>query len=124
MSPRDRILSRRARFIAAALAATSAGSLAACGGKTDEEPAADTGPSACLSDAAACLGVAYDGGVDTGPSVCLEPALDTGVGPGDATGVDTGPTPCLDVAIDSGTDAADDTGPSPCLKVAPDTGSD
>lgn len=105
MSLRDRILARRAKFVAAALA--SAGTIG------------------CSSTASVCLEPAIDAsGTDTNksdtttrPEACLTPALDTG------------PEPCLEPPLDSGTadstvsDTRDpDTGPAPCLKMPPPDG--
>lgn len=109
MSPRDRILARRAKFIAAALAASGAASLAGCG-QVEEEPrvdaavesGTDTGPQPCLTtDAEVCLSAPLDTGVDTGPTPCLEPPLDSGIDDGDA---DAEPAPCLKMAPDSSFD--------------------
>lgn len=114
MSPRDRILARRAKFIAAALAASGA---VACGNVEDDTtPAADAGADLGV-EAAACLSAPIDGSVwDTGPAPCLS---------------DTGPTPCLEPPLDAGEDVSADAGedtfdaePAPCLKVAPDSGFD
>jgi hypothetical protein len=101
MSPRDRILARRAKFVAAALA--SAGAIG------------------CSSTAAVCLEPAIDAGsdgkpdtstTDTAPNPCLTPALDSSV----EDAGDTAPMPCLDPAPE---DTGVDTGPAPCLKMPP-----
>jgi hypothetical protein len=125
MSPRDRILARRARFIAAAVAASG---VVACGSSESSTPE----PQVCLSPA-------YDAGPDLGAeaAVCLSPALDSSVSDSSAsdatrdaladTASDTAPTPCLDVVPDTGVDAELDTfdaEPAPCLKVAPDAAKD
>jgi hypothetical protein len=60
MSSRERILARRAKFIAAALA--SAGAIA-CSDNTTAQ---------------VCLEPAIDAGSDTTPQVCLEPQFDSG----------------------------------------------
>lgn len=98
MSPRDRILARRAKFLAAALAASGT---VACA-QVEEEPKTK------------------DGGADTAAPDAPEPCLSA---PIDSGGVDTAPVPCLDVAPDAGTDTFD-AEPAPCLKVAPDSGTD
>lgn len=107
MSPRDRILQRRAKFVAAALASTAV----ACSSSSTSNPEV-------------CLEPAFDSGSDTGtpdaqPEVCLSPALDSSV-----SDSDTGPMPCLDPAVDTGVMDAQDTGPEPCLKMPLDSGSD
>ena len=112
MSPRDRILARRAKFIAAAVAASGA---IACGSSGDTTPE----PQVCLSPV-------MDAGPDLGAeaAACLSAPADTGSSDG---AVDTAPVPCLDVAPDTGVDASQDTfdaEPTPCLKVAPDASSD
>lgn len=100
-APRDvksRILARRARFVAAAIATVG---VAACGGEVDEPTGGDAAVDA--RDAA---------NPDTRPEPCL------GALPPDAE-PDTGPTPCLEPPLD----AEPDTGPSPCLDFDPDSGS-
>lgn len=103
MSSRERILARRAKFIAAAIA--SAGAI----GCSDD------------TTAQVCLEPMFDGGSDTGsadanadtkPMPCLDPVVDTGVM--DAT--DSG------VSDTNNTDADPDTGPMPCLKMPPPDG--
>lgn len=94
MSPRDRILARRAKFIAAALATSGT---VACA-QVEEEP--QPTDASTVSDAQACLSAPID------------------------TGVDTAPVPCLDVAADTGVEDTFDAEPAPCLKVAPDSGTD
>lgn len=122
MSPKDTVLARRARFVAAAVAA-----IAGC-----SEGPSDPGPTVCLTPVAD-TGVGdstADASVDTGPVPCL-----SDVGPPDTgTTGDTGPTVCLSAPLDTGlldtglldadsasdtaTDAAD-TGPVPCLVPPP-----
>ncbi len=98
---KKRILARRAKFVAAALAATGVGACAS----VDEEPTTkvDTGVAGDTSvkdtGAEPCLGVSADSGerfdtsTDTAPMPCLDPAPeDTGVAD---TDVDAGPAPCL-----------------------------
>ena len=90
---RDAILSRRARFVAAALAGLAGSALAlAC--STESPPAPDAAPQPCLS-----------------PRVD-----DAAVPPRDANAADGGNTD----ASDAGADDAGDAAPLPCLKVAPD----
>ncbi|MBK7394744.1 MAG: hypothetical protein IPJ34_00190 [Myxococcales bacterium] len=126
MSPKDTILARRARFVAAAVA-----TFAGCA-----DGPQDPGPSVCLtpiSDTGVSDTTVVDGGADTtdtGPTVCLSPPLDSGVDTGtpDTFSTDTGPTVCLSAPLDTGlldtgstdaaTDAAD-TGPVPCLVPPP-----
>lgn len=103
MSPRDRILARRARFVAAAL-----GSLGAVGAVACAEP--------CLS-----VNVDDTGTVDSGRADTSEGTIDTGR-----------PQPCLsdvgpprDTSTDTSVTDADtgaDTGPMPCLIPPEDTG--
>jgi hypothetical protein len=108
MSPRDRILQRRAKFVAAALASTAV----AC---------SSAEPSVCLEpaiDASGDTAKADTSVSDAQPEACLTPALDSAVtdsSTGDS--MDTGPMPCLDVDPDAG-----DTGPAPCLKMPPPDG--
>lgn len=105
MSPRDRILARRAKFMVAAFA--SAG-IVACSDGTAQVclgplPPPDTGRADARNDAGADT-------ADTEPMVCLTADPDTGVDQDDAT--------------DATTDVADttDTGPMPCLTPLPDGG--
>lgn len=112
MSSRDKILARRAKFMAAAFA--SAG-LVACSSETG------TGPSICLEPA-------YDGGgdtadsggadtsdtADTRPMPCLEPPEDSSVM--DSATTDSA---VADSARDTG---ASDTFPMPCLSLPPPDG--
>ncbi|MBI2393846.1 MAG: hypothetical protein HYV09_30015 [Deltaproteobacteria bacterium] len=110
---KKRILARRARFMAAAIAATGIACAKVEEGPPSDAAIVDAQPEGCLSPpwdsgAEPCLGAPYE---DTGPSVCLEPEYDSG------------PEPCLDPAWDSGvfdTDAE----PSVCLKMAPDSTTD
>lgn len=119
MSPRDRILARRAKFMAAAMT-----SLMGC---SDDAKMADPEP---------CLSVAYDAGpddtarpqpclTDTGPSDtgAADTSTDSSVTDGDRD-ADTGPTPCLVPPLDTGVGDATDTGPAPCLKMPFDSGTD
>jgi hypothetical protein len=92
---RDASLSRRARFVAAALAGL-AGSAVALACSTESPPAPDAAPQPCLSPR-----VDVDGAV---------PPRDAGSGT-DASTRD---------ASDGGSDDANDAAPLPCLKVAPD----
>ena len=118
MSPKETILKRRARFVAAAL--TSAG-LAGCGdGPTNPgSHAADSGVVDGAKDS-----VATDSGLEDTPTVCLSAPFDSGSP--DTGSPDTEPTVCLSAPFDSGTadtfdatvDAAD-TGPVPCLVPPP-----
>lgn len=101
---RARILARRAKYVALALAGAG---LTACGSTSQ----------VCL-DIAAPPDAADDAGDagDTQPQVCLEPPLDAG------DDADTTPQPCLGVALDAGDDA--DTAPQPCLSPVLDAGDD
>jgi hypothetical protein len=73
---KKRILARRAKFVAAALAASGLGVAAACGG--DVAPTGDGG-----TDAAA----------DSPPQPCLSPPAN-----------DSGPQPCLGVSLEDAGD--------------------
>ncbi len=64
MSPRDSILRRRARFVAAAIA--SAGVAVSCGPTPCLEPPVDAGTGDARADS------------DTGPTPCLDVAPDSG----------------------------------------------
>jgi hypothetical protein len=83
---KKQILARRAKFVAAALAASGLGVAAACGGEV--KLATDAGGEAG-TDAAA----------DSPPQPCLG-----------APQQDAGPQPCLDVAFEDGGDAGDGGG--------------
>jgi hypothetical protein len=97
--PKSKILARRAKFLAAAAAASG---IVACSSEDAKAPQ----PQPCLTPVA-----------DTGGDVS-----DTAVS--DSSTEDTAPMPCLDVAADSGADA-EDTMPMPCLAPPPaDSGSD
>ncbi len=90
-----KILARRARFVAAAIATAG---IAACGGEVDDPPtgdagldaadaatpATDTRPDPCLGapypDAEPCLEAPFDAEPDTGPVPCLDPIPDAGFG--------------------------------------------
>jgi hypothetical protein len=76
---KNRILLRRAKFVAAAIAASAISSADACGGTTAPS---DGGADSSMTDA--------------GPQVCLKMA------------VDSGPQPCLAPIQDSGTDSGSD----------------
>jgi hypothetical protein len=101
MSPRDRILARRAKFLAAAAAATVS---AACSSSAEPclRPLNDTGVADANADTA-----------DTRPQACLSPELDTSV----ADSTDASDTSVTDTG-------STDTGPMPCLIPAADTGGD
>jgi hypothetical protein len=103
MSPRDRILARRASFIAAALT-----SITGCS-SSDPTPQADAGVDARDTGAQPCLSA--DVSFDTGAEPCLEPPFDSGA---------------FDTSIEEDTATTDtgaDTGPMPCLAPPPgDTG--
>jgi hypothetical protein len=106
MSPRERILARRARFMAAAMT-----SLMGCSddsaGPVETDAIADTRPQACLSDTAPG---------DTGAQPCLtaDTPPDTNSDTAVSDTADTGPMPCLEPPLDSG--------PMPCLVPPEDTG--
>jgi len=102
---KNKILARRAKFIAAAV--TSAG-LLGCGSKAEVclSMVADTGSDGDASD---------DTISDTRPQPCLDPVVDTGV-------TDTGPSVCLSPMEDTGSDSSADTGPAPCLAPPPADG--
>lgn len=101
MSPRDRILARRAKFMAAAFVG-----ITGCSDDASPPPKAEP-----------CLSVAIDSGVadardaadasDTEPMVCLTSPVDSG----------------FEDTADDATDATDfDTGAMPCLAPPPDDG--
>lgn len=105
MTSRDRILARRAKFLAAATVAT--------------------GVLACSSSAEACLSIApTDTGSDTSAEPCLFAPYDSGredtFDANDATesGTDASETSITDSASDT-----KDTGPTPCLVPPLDSGS-
>jgi hypothetical protein len=111
MSSREKILARRAKFIAAAVA--SAGAIA-CSSESSTTP----GPQVCLEPA-------IDASADTRPMPCLDPVVDTGV----SDSADTAPMPCLTPLNDTGVedtgaeDTDPDAAPTPCLKMPiPDGG--
>jgi hypothetical protein len=120
------ILSRRARFIAAALASAGLAANPACGGDVDDEggsggtarDAAGDQPQVCLQPPGGRGGVGGVGGfggapfdATSEPVPCLEPPIDAS----------SEPVPCLSIAVDAGsTDAPDaradaDSEPQPCL---------
>ena len=122
---KTKILARRARFVAIAVASAgiAATSAQACGGNVEtkspgtSQDAGDAEPQACLGapppDASLdgpqpCLGAPQPDAADVGPQPCLDPPDDAG----DA------PQMCLQPYDDAG-DA-----PEVCLKVAPDASSD
>lgn len=132
---KKKILARRARFVAIAVA--SAGipaGMQACGGNVESENTAisDAGAEACLSpdlDAAddhpqPCLGALPD----SGPEACLQPPLDAA--PEACLGAL--PDACLQPPLDSGPevcleppdDAAFEDAPQVCLDIDPDAGTD
>ncbi len=88
---KKRILSRRAKFVAAAIAATG---IAACGGEVSgPTDAAADGPKDTQADVPqACLSAPIDAG-DAGPQPCLDVAPDAS---------DDGPQPCLIPPLDGG----------------------
>ena len=92
---KKRILSRRAKFVAAAIAASG---IAACGGEVSgPTDASADGPKDTAADVPqACLTAPWDAGDagDAGPQPCLEPPLEDA---GDA-----GPQPCLIPPQDGG----------------------
>ncbi len=98
---KKRILARRARFLAIAVA--SAGLVQGCGGEADPE---DPPPK--------------DAGLETSPEACLTPPNDAG---------DDSPQPCLTPAEDASAEVclaapqdAGDDGPQPCLTPPADAG--
>jgi hypothetical protein len=111
------ILSRRARFIAAAVA--GAGLVQGCEAQACldvayEPDAAEDGK------AQACLKVAMDAaGEDVGPQGCLQPPWDAAEDAephADAADEDAGPQMCLEAPWD----AAEDAEPQMCLQPPPD----
>lgn len=85
---KKRILSRRAKFVAAAIAASG---IAACGGEISgpADAAADAPKDTTADGPQPCLGVAFD----AGPQPCLDVAPDAS---------DDGPQPCLAPPLDGG----------------------
>lgn len=118
MSPRDRILARRATFVAAALAALPISS-AACsktdddiGAPTDQKktkkkaPSADAGAEPDVDPIPCLTPVAEDTGPEVAPMPCLSPPpFDAGA---------PHPKVCLSIVVPKS-----DAGPKPCLKVDP-----
>jgi len=98
---KKRILARRARFVAAAIAGMGINVAACSEAQACLEPAIPPGDSAA-SDSA------LDGS-DTKPQPCLDPIVDSGID----SSID---------AVDAFDDA--DTEPAACLKMAPDSGPD
>lgn len=95
MSPRDRILARRAKFVAAALAGV--GVVGCSSAQVCLEPS--------ISDAGTDTSKPQTSTTDTGtPNPCLSIAVDTGTGDADASvdTADTEPTPCLVPPLDGG----------------------
>jgi hypothetical protein len=87
---KKRILARRAKFVAAALAASGLGvAAAACGGDVTQagdagaDAAVDSPPQPCLSPPQGDAGFdapSSDGDADAGPQPCLVPIEDSGGG--------------------------------------------
>jgi hypothetical protein len=87
---KKRILARRAKFVAAALAASGLGVAAACGGDVSQggdagtDAAVDSPPQPCLSppqgDASADVAAEADTDADAAPQPCLVPIEDSGGG--------------------------------------------
>ncbi len=113
------ILSRRARFIAAALASAGLAANPACGGNTDDSESTSNGGGGGSG------GQTRDANRDRNdePQVCLQPpggfggVGGVGGGPIDAP---SEPTVCLSIGIDARADAPDaasdaDAAPQPCL---------
>jgi hypothetical protein len=110
---KKRILARRARFVAIAVA--SAGIAQGCGGNVDpDDPPTKDGGSEASTDASleACLSPPWDAG-DEEPQGCLQPPYDAS---------DEEPQPCLDPIYDAAPEAclsppydASDEEPQPCL---------
>jgi hypothetical protein len=101
MSPRDGILARRARFVAAALGAIGTGVTACSCALVCLEPAlSDTG----VADTDA--GDTRDATTDTGAQPCLtaDTPPDTNFDTAVSDTADTGPMPCLEPPLDSGAD--------------------
>ena len=123
------ILSRRARFIAAALASAGLAANPACSGDVDESDKVAAGGAGGSGGAGAGGGgrggTAQDGGND-GPQVCLSPMA--GAGGTAAAGGTAGapfdanaePVPCLEPPFDAGPmpclSPPLDAEPAPCLK--------
>lgn len=109
MSSRDKILARRARFIAAAVSGMA---IVGCSS----------------TQAEACLSTVADTGADDARDDARKDATSDAVI--DATDADTEPMPCLSAPLDTGsadtttsTDTSTtDTGPMPCLVPPEDTG--
>jgi len=107
MGSRERILARRASFVAAALATVSVG----CARKDEADIVAPTeNKPKATKDAGAEADVGAP--ADTGPDVVIVPTVCLSVSPVR----DGGLAPCLSIAIPK--DAGAPT-PKPCLKVAP-----
>lgn len=87
---KKRILARRAKFVAAALAASGLGAAAACGGDVTNagdagtDAAADSPPQPCLSppqgDASVDAPSDSSADADAAPQPCLAPIQDAGGG--------------------------------------------
>jgi hypothetical protein len=102
---KKRILARRARFVAIAVA--SAGIAQGCGGNVDpDDPPAKDGGSEASADGAleACLSPPFDAG-DEEPQPCLDPIYDAMaeacLAPPPADASDEEPQPCLDPIYDA-----------------------
>jgi hypothetical protein len=92
MSSREKILARRASFVAAALT-----TITGCS-SSDPTPQADTGADTRDAGPEACLSPSFD----TGSEPCLSAPFDSGNGFEDTSTTDTGPMPCLIPPEDTG----------------------
>ena len=101
---KKRILARRARFVAAALASAGLGATG-CGGEV-------AGPTACL-DPIVDTGSSEAG--DTNPTVCLSAPADTGARFDADVGGDSGADAGADADAAEDTATPTDAGPLPCL---------
>jgi hypothetical protein len=131
---KSKILARRARFVAIAMASAGLSSATqGCGGTVDDpkDPVVtDSGPEACLSPPLDASGDAVDEPLEP----CLSPPADADMPevqaclqppPPDAE-ADVEPQPCLDPPMDAGFEACLspewDGGPAPCLSPPEDAG--
>jgi hypothetical protein len=128
------ILSRRARFIAGALASAGLAANPACSGDVDESDKVAAGGAGGSGGAGAGGGgrggTAHDGGNDA-PQVCLSPPGGFGgtgaVGGAGGAPFDANaePVPCLEPPFDAGAEPVPclspplEAEPAPCLKMAP-----
>lgn len=139
---KKRILARRARFVAIAMASTGLpAATQACGGNVESNTASvseDAGAEACLSppeDAALdqaqpCLGAPLDASDE--PQVCLSQAIDAADGPQPCLDppMDATPEVCLEPPEDAGFEAClsppEDASDAPqvCLDIDPDASGD